>query len=78
MGDGLDAILSECLLDFDDFDLPFEPANPAFSVFDPVPNIFEPPSEPRLNSSASSSSSSRFGELKTDSDLEVAKAQLYS
>ena len=77
MEDELVAILGQCLLDFENFDLPLEPDNPALSVFDPVPNIFGPPrqqSEPRLDSSASSSSSSRFNELKTDSDLEEAKA----
>ena len=69
---------AECLLDFD---LSLEPANSALSVFDPVPNILVPPaprqqSEPHLDldSPASSSSSSRFSELKTDSDLEEAKA----
>ena len=77
MEDELVAILGQCLLDFENLDLPLEPDNPALSIFDPVPNIFGPPrqqSEPRLDSSASSSSSSRFNELKTDSDLEEAKA----
>ena len=80
MDEELDAILSECLLDFENFaDLPLvscpDPtqtnlplANHAFG-FDPVP----PTSEHRLASS-SSSSSSRFAELKTDSQLEQAKA----
>ena len=72
----LDAIVSKCLLGFENFDLPLELANSALSVFDPVPNIFGPPaprqqSDPHLDLDfpASSSLSSCFSKLKTDSDL---------
>ena len=75
MEDELDAILAQYSSDLTDF---LEPANPAFSSFDPVhgsststqapPPQFPPVQTPSIHSS------SRFAPLKTDSEVEQAKA----
>ena len=59
-----------------------KPVNPAFFSFDPVPGSSTFASKPHLEcelapaaqSTSTSSSSSRFAPLKTDSEVEQAKA----
>ena len=82
MEDQVDAILAQYC--FEDFDLPLE-VNPTFTSFDPVPGptpvstLPAPPSEHHLGlttaaHTATASSSSRFAALKTDREVEQAKA----
>ena len=81
MEDQVDAILAQYC--FEDFDLPLE-VNPAFTSFDPVPGpmpistLLAPPSEHYLNLTTAAhmatANSSHFAALKTDSEVEQAKA----
>ena len=76
MEDELDAILAQ----YGDFTDLLEPATPAFSSYDPIPGSSTSihAHEPLLDFSPvqtpSTSSSSRFAPLKTDSEVEQAKA----
>ena len=80
MEDELDAILAQ----YGNFDLLIEPDDPVFSSFDPVPgsSTSVQAHEPLLDHSysaatqqtASTSPSSRFALLKTDTEVEQTKA----
>ena len=77
MEDELDAILAE----YSNFDLQLEPNDfgSTFSNFDPVPGFStsvqtREPSHPETAQLTASTSSSRFAPLKSDAEVEQAKA----